>query len=243
MAEREEIISEIRRLAEENDGKPLGRSRFFEATGIREADWLGRYWARWSDAIEEAGLVPNKMQSRIDDQEAIRHLALEARRLGHFPTFAEMRMQRRVDKSLPGNGVYERLGPKATLVRRLAAFCEENSEYGDVLEIVSPLLEADDGLQEDESESGRPMARGFVYLLKSGRYYKIGHTNSTGRRAYELAIQLPERPTTIHEITTDDPRGIENYWHRRFADRRRNGEWFELTQEDVSAFKRRTGFM
>lgn len=241
MVEKDEILSEIRRLAKENGGKPLGRNRFFEATGIREADWLGRYWARWGDAVEEAGLAPNAMQARIDDQEAIRRLALESRRLGHFPTLAEMRMQRLVDKGLPSNGVYERLGPKARLVARLVAFCEEDSDFRDVLEIVSPLLESDEVIESNESsESGE---RGFVYLLKSGRYYKIGHTNSTGRRAYELALQLPERPTPVHEIATDDPRGIEAYWHKRFADRHRNGEWFELTRADVSAFRRRKSFM
>ena len=56
MVEKERILSEIRRLAEANDGKPLGRGRFSEATGIRETDWLGRYWARWSDAVQRNGV-------------------------------------------------------------------------------------------------------------------------------------------------------------------------------------------
>jgi hypothetical protein len=78
-----------------------------------------------------------------------------------------------------------------------------------------------------------------VYLIKSARFYKIGRTNSAGRREYELAIQLPERASMVHQIKTDDPVGIEEYWHKRFRDKRRNGEWFELSAADVAAFRRR----
>jgi len=42
----------------------------------------------------------------------------------------------------------------------------------------------------------------------------------------------------IHEIKTDEPVGLEAYWHNRFRDRRMRGEWFKLSAADIKAFKR-----
>ena len=84
---------------------------------------------------------------------------------------------------------------------------------------------------------------GYVYLFRSGKFHKIGRSNHHGRRAYEIALQLPEKLEVVHTIETDDAVGIERYWHQRFEGRRRNGEWFQLTKADVAAFKRRRAFM
>ena len=64
---------------------------------------------------------------------------------------------------------------------------------------------------------------GFVYLMKSGHHYKIGRTNSVGRRESELGIKIPVPPRTIHSIETDDPCGVESYWHIPSVARRCEG--------------------
>jgi|TARA_B100000959_G_C14898535_1_gene589830 hypothetical protein len=53
-----------------------------------------------------------------------------------------------------------------------------------------------------------------------------------------LQLELPEKVKPTHYIETDDPSGIEKYWHNRFANKRKEGEWFSLSNNDVRAFKR-----
>jgi hypothetical protein len=237
---REEIIAEIQRTAAANGGKPLGRSRFTAETGIREHDWRGRYWARWNEAVEEAGYSPNVLQGAYDPQVLLDALVSEIRQLGKMPTNAELRLRRRVNPDFPDAKVFDRLGPKATWAGQVAAYCAGRTDCADVLATIAPLIDASgDADERGDNSEGESAEFGFVYLLKSGRFYKIGRTNSTGRRTYDLAIQLPEPVTLIHEIRTDDPVGIERYWHGRFGDRRKNGEWFELAAADVAAFRRR----
>jgi hypothetical protein len=165
----------------------------------------------------------------------MRQLAEEVRRMGRFPTYRERMLRHREDPTFPSEGVFRRIGSKQFILSKLAAFCRSADNYTDVLAVIGPLiLPASETLDSDGG-----MTLGFVYLIKSGRYYKIGRSNSVGRREYELAIQMPEPVRELHRISTDDPPGIERYWHARFAERRKGGEWFDLSPVDVSAFRRR----
>ncbi len=237
--DRQHILDEIRRTAKANGGKPLGRDRFLRESGIRESDWFGRYWSRWSDAIREAGLSPNTLQGAYSDDELFEKLIGLIRELRRFPVTGDLRIKKRSDPSFPNDKVFARhFGSRGQLREKVIEYCRAHTGFEDVPGLCGPRVSS----RKQEASANQQSTtefRGFVYLIKSGRHYKIGKTNAVGRREYELAIQLPEKIRTVHVIKTDDPDGIEEYWHRRFAAKRGNGEWFALDQSDVKAFKRR----
>jgi Meiotically up-regulated gene 113 len=237
---KQHILDEIQRTAAANGGQALGVGRFEQETGIKESDWRGKYWARWGDAVAEAGLSPNRLNSAYDEAHLLKMLADLVRKLGRFPTTSEMQLKRRTDPEFPSDTVYKRFGGKAEQAKRLLEYCLTVPALDDVAALcraVAVTAQSEDGI--DDQEHDDEVQYGFVYLIKSGRHYKIGRSNAAGRREREIALQLPEKANTVHVIRTDDPPGIEAYWHRRFAEKRRNGEWFELEAPDVRAFKRR----
>jgi hypothetical protein len=237
--DRDHIIREIQRTANANGGVALGWRRFEEETGIRYYDWYGQYWTRWGDAVSEAGFKPNRMSEAYDDEFLLGQLVLLTRRLGRVPTQGDLLLATRSDPGCPSEKVFRRLGSKAQRASRVLAFCESNPGHDDVAALWKQIPAAEPAPGPPESDDA-PATVGYVYLLKHGtrREYKIGRTNNPLRREGELSLQLPEKLQPVHYIKTDDPTGIESYWHTRFASKRKEGEWFALTAQDVRAFKR-----
>jgi Meiotically up-regulated gene 113 len=234
--DKEFILSEIKRTTAANGGKAHGSRRFATETGIKQSDWFGVHWARWGDALREAGFAANELNSGYDAAELLGNYADLALELGRLPSGGDLRLKARGNCRFPSHNAFGRLGTKAEFVRQLGDYCRANAGYEAVLAwcdeyVAGSKLSADD--------AGPEPVFGVVYLLKSGRFYKVGRSNAAGRREYELAIQLPEKAKMIHAITTDDPCGIEAYWHKRFDAKRQNGEWFALDSADLKAFKRR----
>jgi hypothetical protein len=55
------ILREIKRTTQANGGTPLRKLQFESETGIKRYDWFGVYWARWSDAVREAGYMQDNI--------------------------------------------------------------------------------------------------------------------------------------------------------------------------------------
>lgn len=235
---KQEIISEIRRIARECDGKAPGSQRFSAETGVRKSDWYPDLWLRWGDAIKEAGCQPNDFISAYDpDFLIIKYIEL-IRELGHFPIEGELRNRKKTDITFPSHSAFSQLGSKQERVQKIIDYCQGRSEFHDIVSVCSGIaISSHKKVDLIDSSSQKT---GYIYLIKHGsrNEYKIGKTYNPIRREGEIRIELPEKINPIHYIKTDDPAGIESYWHSRFANKRKEGEWFSLTTEDVRAFKR-----
>ena len=234
-AVREHIISEIKRLAALAGGRAPGSSLFVGTTGIIESKWRGKYWARWGDALIEAGFQPNQWKEKSDANTIIDGVIVACRHYGRFPTESEISMLRASNPAIPSpRTIHDNFGGRPDLITAIGKRIEAAPEYDDVLAMLPAVAP-----KRPTPVKGAKAVDGHVYLIKSGGFYKIGRSDELERRVKEIRIALPDAATLVHSITTDDPSGIEAYWHRRFADRRANGEWFKLSPDDVKAFMRR----
>ena len=231
------ILSEIKRTAADNGGEVLGVDRFVKETKITPYTWQ-KYWDTWSDAVKEAGFEPN-IFGRSHSPEVLMDKLIELiRELGQFPMQRQFYRKTQKDPSFPYEKSFRKLGNKEQRIANVLAFCQNRPGLEDVVKICLPLA-AGNKQKVEEMEQQSTRSAGYVYLWRSHRRYKIGKSFDLERRKGELAAQSPYELKRVHEIKTDDPSGVEAYWHRRFASKAtERNEWFELSSEDVKAFKR-----
>lgn len=240
MATKAEIIAAIRRTASENGGAPLGWKRFLTSTGIKESEWLGVYWARWSDAIQEAGLEPNHRSTAVADDVRLSEYARICAELGRLPTVEETKLHvKDGTRNMPSLGVStRRYGGRRNMIVKLREYCDHRPEYSAVVALCDVYLaQVRTPIEVVNTES---VSIGYVYLFRLGNStkFKLGCSKNELRRLGEISVELPEEAVSIHSIKTDDMYGVEAYWHNRFKNKRLNGEWFNLNSSDVAAFKR-----
>ena len=236
--EKKQILDMIRRIAEADSGKAPGSQRFESETGIKKADWYPKYWLRWGDAVREAGCESNLFSTSYDPEVLIRKYIDLIRELQSFPIEGQLMVKRKGDKTFPDRSAFKRLGPKSQRAARVLEYCRTHEGFEDIVPFCAQAITVRPLDAGEESTEGHSL--GYVYLVRHGarREYRIGRTNNPIRREGEISIELPEQLEPVHRIKTDDPAGVEHYWHVRFAEKRKNGKWFSLSTEDVRAFKK-----
>lgn len=233
---KEEILEAIKQSAQKNGGRPLGFRSLEKETGITPYQW-GKYWAKFTDAQIEAGFEPNSPTPAFEAGYVEKKFIELIRKLGKFPTLGEIRVERLSNPDLPKIPT-KKIPTILELARRLHGYTKDKDEYNDIALICTSKIE-NITIDEEEGSEKTALPFGEVYLYKSGQYYKIGKTNNLIRRGRELKLLLPDEPIPVHSIKTDDPAGVEAYWHKRFEGKRKgNSEFFVLTANDVKSFKR-----
>ena len=75
-----------------------------------------------------------------------------------------------------------------------------------------------------------------VYLLKIALIYKIGLSFDPASRV--RAMQLPDRPDWVRVYESVRAEELEKVLHQRYKAKRKYGEWFELSEEEVEDLDR-----
>jgi hypothetical protein len=246
-ATRDEIIAEIRKYVAANAGKIPGSRAFESATRIKESSWRGRYWARWTDAIRDAGLEPGVWNQKIPEDDMVRKLTVYVATLGRFPTWDEINLHARQTAGFPVavtikrrfGGMLRLAGALLEIARSdgndlLAKLCEERLNRVDEREATT-----------NAKREAHVPPLGFVYLKYSPslRLYKIGKANDPKKRGVGISLLLPHDLIPKHEIRTDCPFLLEKYWEQRFRAKKKQGEWYDLTSAEVETFKSRREFI
>jgi len=175
--DKQRILDEIRQTAEANGGAPLGTARFLQETGIKTSDWQGKIWARWGDAVREAGFQPNELQTAYNEEVLIEKFIGLVRDLGHFPVGAEVKMKARRDDSFPWHSTFARFGSKQQFAARIPDYCKSRVGYEDVTALCAPIAARLNSHQQSEASRQRrtPKVSGFPSL---GRMLKPSNGES-----------------------------------------------------------------
>lgn len=232
------IMRRIRDLAAERGGH-VSFDVFVRETGIKDK-WLRHqeWWTGWNNLLSEIGIEPRKCgvprtpQSRIAEA-----VAVFIEREGRWPTEDDLAREGKRDRSFPSLGVIRPLRKSGALAKLIIALGETSGQFAKA----SMIARNHQTTEMDTVEIGpNERVKGYVYMLRSGRRYKIGKSTDPSRRYREVRLELPDETHQIHTVPTDDPTGIEEYWKDRFAGKRiRNTEFFALDARDVQAFRRR----
>jgi hypothetical protein len=239
---RDRLIEQLQRVARDNGGRVPGEMRFYRETGLTKQNLWDVDIRSYGDLCELAGLPRNRLQQQMAPDQLFEPLAVLTARLKRFPDNTDRQMAHRQDAAFPSYEAYRTAQNKnGPLDDQLLEWCRSRPERSEAREILEAHLARREGHRRRIGQSGK-VVKGYVYLFRygnSGQNYKIGRTDQVVRRHSQISAMFPGDLRIVHVIETDDPVGIEGYWHRRFEDNLVDNkkEIFRLTPEDVAAFK------
>lgn len=89
--------------------------------------------------------------------------------------------------------------------------------------------------QIKKPKPSHPANGGYIYIIKCSGLYKIGRALDVQKRIGEMT--LPQRPELVSSVFSLEYGALEKGLHAMFADRRKHGEWFDLSDEQLEQVK------
>lgn len=246
MLNKEYIQKEILRCAEEL-GRTPSEKVFYEYAEIGIYDLQRCGYSNYGELVRGAKLTPNKFDKTKYTRKQLCNLFTKIMlEKGEWPTKGILAVEHLGNKNFPDPSTFYRvLGLTKDLALKILEYVRDKRGYDDVIKICNSVLAKSKDYTTEAKHSDESGA-GYVYLLKSSLKsmvaYKIGKTKDLHLRLRQLR-QPSNIEELVHQIKTDDMKGVEQYWLKRFRNKalypgRPKNEWFKLNASDVKAFKR-----
>ena len=75
--------------------------------------------------------------------------------------------------------------------------------------------------------------KGYIYLIESGGFVKIGRTNNPKNRIKNYVTENPNPQKILLVFPVSNPEVVEREVHKGFTEDRHRGEWFVPPNGDV----------
>ena len=110
-------------------------------------------------------------------------------------------------------------------------------KYGYPNEALTQYIDRITSIQAEPPKPSRKRSPGWIYILKSDHGYKIGYSKNPENRLVTFGNKLPFPVEYECLFQVEDMRITEKYLHELYAHKRIDGEWFDLTADDIETIK------
>lgn len=181
---RDQFIQRIRELAAER-GDHIGFRECLKEVGLSEGWLRGQPWFNgWNKLLTDLGLQTRRFEPpQRNAADSVATLVDLVRRLGRWPTEDELRRERASNKAIASTAYIRKLRRSGELAALLAPYAEADPTNQTLRTLIA------DASRPEESEivtSSKDRVQGYVYMLRSGRKYKIGKSTDPSRRFREI---------------------------------------------------------
>ena len=97
--------------------------------------------------------------------------------------------------------------------------------------------DAIDKYNQAHRKENKKDSSGCIYFLGREECVKIGKTKNIDGRVEALKSYVPFKAELLHSIRSKNVIQDEKKFHKIFAEKRINGEWFKLEEKDIQKIK------